>query len=94
MLTVPKKRSSDWFLSIAQSDLPKGRNGKYKRIVLRLVSEIENLKHGRALKIPLDELPDTKANIRSALNRATRPGTSKLPSRARRVLLRFRPAAK
>jgi len=30
------------------------------------------LQPGQALKIPLSELPDTKENIRSALNRATR----------------------
>jgi hypothetical protein len=30
------------------------------------------LQDGSALKIPLEELPDTKENIRSALSRATR----------------------
>jgi hypothetical protein len=36
------------------------------------MSDIARLKPGTALKVPLDELPDTKENIRSALNRATR----------------------
>jgi hypothetical protein len=59
------------FQSILQLDVPKGRDGKHKRIVMRLLSDIEQLMAGSALKIPLSALPDTKENIRSALNRAT-----------------------
>lgn len=58
--------------SISQHDLPAGRNGKHKSIVIELLEEIQELKPGMALKIPLEDLPDAKANIRSALNRATR----------------------
>jgi hypothetical protein len=64
--TVPMK-----FESIRQLDVPKGRDGKHKRIVTQLLSDIEQLGAGTALKIPLSALPDTKENIRSALNRAT-----------------------
>jgi hypothetical protein len=60
------------FQSILQDDVPKGRDGKHKRIVTRLLSDIDQLSPGSALKIPLSALPDTKENIRSALNRATR----------------------
>ena len=60
------------YQSISQIDVPKGRDGKHKRIVMQLLSDIEQLEAGRALKIPLEALPDTKENIRSALNRATR----------------------
>ena len=59
------------FESISQAELPQGRNGKHKTIVLELLSDLERLPRGQALKIPLSELPDTKENIRSALNRAT-----------------------
>ena len=59
------------FESIRQLDVPKGRDGKHKQIVTRLLSDIEQLVAGSALKIPLSALPDTKENIRSALNRAT-----------------------
>jgi hypothetical protein len=59
------------FQSILQLDVPKGRDGKHKRIVTQLLSDIEGLVAGSALKIPLSALPDTKENIRSALNRAT-----------------------
>ncbi len=59
------------FESILQLDVPKGRDGKHKAIVTQLLSDIGQLGIGSALKIPLSVLPDTKENIRSALNRAT-----------------------
>ena len=58
------------FKSILQADVPKGRDGKHKRIITQLLSDIEQLQDGSALKIPLAELPDNKENIRSALSRA------------------------
>lgn len=60
------------YKSISQLDVPKGREGKHKHIVTQILSDLEQLADGLALKIPLAELPDTKENIRSALNRATR----------------------
>lgn len=59
------------FQSVLQVDVPKGRDGKHKQIVTQLLSDIDQLGVGSALKIPLSALPDTKENIRSALNRAT-----------------------
>lgn len=60
------------FESILQADVPKSREGKHKRIVMQLLTDIERLKPGTALKVPLAALPDSKENVRSALNRATR----------------------
>lgn len=60
------------FQSILQVDVPKGRDGKHKRIVAQLLSDLAQLQDGSALRIPLTDLPDSKENIRSALNRATR----------------------
>jgi hypothetical protein len=60
------------FQFIRQNEVPKGREGKHKKIVSQLLSDIEQLEHGTALKVPLTALPDSKENIRSALNRATR----------------------
>jgi hypothetical protein len=65
--TAPMK-----FNSILQLDVPKGRDGKHKKIVTQLLSDIDRLAIGSALKVPLSALPDTKENIRAALNRATR----------------------
>jgi hypothetical protein len=59
------------FKTANRSDVPTGRNGKHKSIVTRILSDLEALESGRCIKIPLSELPDTKINIRSALNRAT-----------------------
>lgn len=60
------------FQSISQADVPKGRDGKHKQIILQLIQAIEQLKVGSALKIGLADLPDSKENIRSALSRATK----------------------
>lgn len=60
------------FGSMLRSDVPTGRQGKHNGIITQLLSDIMQLEAGNALKVPLDELPDTKENIRSALNRATR----------------------
>jgi hypothetical protein len=63
----PKKR----FATMAQIDVPQGRNGKHKGIVSSVLAELAELKDGDALKIVLAELGDTKENVRSALNRAS-----------------------
>jgi hypothetical protein len=60
------------FESMLQADVPKGRDGKHKKIVLQLLSDISQLQTGSALKIPLSELPDSKENVRSALSRAAK----------------------
>ena len=60
------------FESMRQVDVPKGRDGKHKKMVLQLLSDISQLEPESALKIPLSDLPDSKENIRSALSRATK----------------------
>ena len=60
------------FKTISQVDVPQGRNGKHKGIVTKILSDLDQLSKGIALKIPLAELADGKENVRSALNRATR----------------------
>jgi hypothetical protein len=72
MATNPESDAAPMnFQSILQLDVPKGRDGKHKQIVTQLLSDIDQLGVGTALKVPLSALPDTKENIRSALNRAT-----------------------
>jgi hypothetical protein len=65
------------FTSVSQAEVPKGRDGKHKQIITQLLSDIAQLATGSALKIPLNELPDSKENIRSALSRAA--SQQKLP---------------
>jgi hypothetical protein len=62
------------FKSMSQADVPQGRNGKHKAIVTKILSDLDQVAPGVALKVPLAELIDSKENVRSALNRATRKG--------------------
>lgn len=66
------ENATENFQAVLQNDVPKGREGKHKRIVSMLLGEIEQLAPGMALKVPISTLPDRKENIRAALNRATR----------------------
>jgi hypothetical protein len=59
------------FQTTPQFNVPTGRHGKHRDIVTRILDDLEGLESSTALKIPLEELPDTKVNIRSALSRAT-----------------------
>jgi len=60
------------FKTMVQADVPQGRNGKHKLIVTTILKDLDGLKAGSALKIPLAELVLSKEKVRSALNRATR----------------------
>lgn len=60
------------FTHMPQLDVPQGRNGKHKRIVTKILSDLDQVDDGVALKVPLADLAETKEKVRSALNRATR----------------------
>ena len=60
------------FNAMPQADVPQGRNGKHKEIVAKILSDLDQVKEGFALKIPLAQLAESKERVRSALNRATR----------------------
>ena len=60
------------FTGMPLADVPQGRNGKHKAIVTRILSDLDQLQNGVALKVPLAQLTDSKEKVRSALNRATR----------------------
>ena len=62
------------FKGMAQADVPQGRNGKHRAIVTKILSDLDQVQKGVALKVPLAQLADTKEKVRSALNRATRKG--------------------
>jgi hypothetical protein len=70
---MPKaKPKAHKFDTTDRSNVPTGRNGKHRSIVTDILGDLSGLAPGQALKIPLSDLPDSKVNIRSALNRATR----------------------
>jgi hypothetical protein len=72
MARLPKKTPEMHFKTVIQADVPQGRNGKHKQIVTVILNDLDKLASGSALKIPLRELADGKAKVRSALNRASR----------------------
>jgi len=72
MGSTQPKIASLHFKTIVQADVPQGRNGKHQLIVATVLKDLERLKEGSAIKIPLAELAQSKEKVRSALNRATR----------------------
>jgi DNA helicase TIP49 (TBP-interacting protein) len=72
------KNVASRFKTMEQSDVPQGRNGKHKQIVTTILQDLDNLRADSALKVPLEELPESKERVRSALNRATRKAGRKV----------------
>jgi hypothetical protein len=72
------KKIAMHFKTMIQADVPQGRNGKHKSIVTTIISDLDQLKDGSALKVPLAELAESKEKVRSALNRATRKARRKV----------------
>ncbi len=68
----PKKKAPMNFEGMPQVDVPQGRNGKHKAIVTKILSDLDQVQKGVALKVPLAKLTHTKEQVRAALNRATR----------------------
>ena len=66
------KQAAMNFKSMRQADVPHARNGKHKDIVTRILSDLDQIEKGTALKVPLAQLTESKEKVRSALNRATR----------------------
>jgi hypothetical protein len=62
------------FKTMAQLDVPQGRNGKHKAVITKILSDLDQLPTGAALKVPLADLPESKEKVRSALNRAIHKG--------------------
>jgi hypothetical protein len=72
MANTRSKNAPMHFKTMVQADVPQGRNGKHKLIVSTILDDLDQLKDGAALKVPLAELVASKEKVRSALNRATR----------------------
>jgi hypothetical protein len=66
------------FKTMVQADVPQGRNGKHQLIVATVLKDLDRLKAGSAIKIPLADLTQSKEKVRSALNRATRKAGRKV----------------
>lgn len=77
-MAAPAKRAKLNFKSMRQADVPHSRNGKHKDIVTRILSDLDQIEKGAALKVPLAQLTESKEKVRSALNRATRKRGNKV----------------
>ena len=60
------------FKTMIRADVPQGRNGKHKGVVTAILEDLARLADGAAIKVPLDQLAESKERVRSALNRASR----------------------
>ena len=78
MANAQSKNAPMHFKTMMQADVPQGRNGKHKLIVSTILDDLDQLKDGAALKVPLADLAASKEKIRSALNRATRKAGRKV----------------
>lgn len=78
MATAQSKNPGMHFKTMVQAEVPQGRNGKHKLIVTTIVKDLDRLKDGSAIKVPLSELAESKEKVRSALNRATRKAGRKV----------------
>jgi hypothetical protein len=58
------------FKTMRQLDVPRGRNGKHKQVITRILSDLDQLPPWAALKVPLEGLAESKEKVGSALNRA------------------------
>lgn len=71
MAKAKEKRSH--FDTIRVDEVPKGRKGKHHDFVGEIVTQLTHLEPGSALKIPFTDFSGVRlANLRAALNRATR----------------------
>lgn len=70
-MTPRSNRAPMNFKTMAQVDVPQGRNGKHKQVVTKILADLDHLPAGIALKVPLADLAESKEKVRSALNRAS-----------------------
>ena len=66
------------FKTMVQAEVPQGRKGKHQLIVATVLKDLDRLKAGSAIKVPLADLAQSKEKVRSALNRATRKSGRKV----------------
>jgi len=66
------------FAAVEQMDVPRGRKGKHRTMVSRILEDLTNRNELQAVRVPLSSLEGEKIqNLRSALNRVSR--LKKLP---------------
>jgi hypothetical protein len=71
-MTRPGAKKPRHFATMSEEDVPHNRNGKHNSIVTKILSDLDRLPKGTAMKVPLAHLTHSKEKVRAALNRATR----------------------
>jgi hypothetical protein len=77
-MSAKRNHSPMNFKTMAVPDVPQGRKGKHNHIVMQIISDLDQVQGGLALKVPLSDLAESKEKVRSALNRATRKAKRKV----------------
>jgi hypothetical protein len=68
-----KGKPSIHFAAVEQLDVPRGRKGKHRSMVAKILEDLNNRGNQQAVRVPLSGLQGEKLqNLRSALNRVTR----------------------
>jgi hypothetical protein len=73
----PGKKVPMNFKGMPQADVPQGRKGEHKAIVTRILSDLDQVRNGVALKVPLAELTHTKEQVgRRSIGRLGKAGAT------------------
>ena len=62
--------SKPLYETVPLDELRQGRAGKHQKLIENVLADLQKLPEGQAIKIPLDSLKVTKANLRAAIVRA------------------------
>jgi hypothetical protein len=65
-------RTRPTFRIVPLSDIPSSRTSRHGQVVAEILIQLKTLDASSAIKIPLAEVGESKANLRSALHRAAR----------------------
>jgi hypothetical protein len=70
-MATGSRRAPMNFAEMPQGSVPQGRNGKHKAIVTRILSDLDQVGVGKAIRVPLADLHESKERVRSAVNCAS-----------------------
>jgi hypothetical protein len=65
-------RAGTRFSIVPLSEVPSSRNSRHSRIVAEILTQLKAIDVNSAIKVPLAEVGEHKANLRSALHRGAR----------------------
>jgi hypothetical protein len=76
------------FKTIILAEVPQGRNGKHKSIVTTIIGNLDQLKAGSAIKLPLAELAESLGNFSELRQAQGRPRLTTVHLERRQTALR------